>query len=128
MNQYVTSQPGVGMRQLTKPKTVKMVGNQPLKVDPSEIGKIYNRTANEILNMQELPSVRMDQNLFTNESGYRGVLPREPTPFSYIYVRPELDIMSGYQAPTPNARGYKTGPLTDFPVLKQLPYNYGTYQ
>ena len=126
---FTTKNAGTGKNMNVKSQTPSMLSNQPQRGDPSEIGKIYNRSPEELLNLQELPYVKMDQNLFSNESGYRGVLPREPTPFSYSYIRPPKDdIMSGYQPPAPNAYGLKPGPLMEVPILKKLPPNFGTYQ
>ena len=130
MSQYVTSQANVGKNRNVKPKTPQLLSQQPVRFDPSGIGKIYNRTGEQILNLQNVLTDRpkMDQNLFSNISGYRGVLPQQPTPYTYQYSRPELDIMGGYQCPAPNARGFKAGSLTDFPILRQLPYNQSTYE
>ena len=126
---FTTKGAGTGKNMNVKSQTPSMLSNQPQRVDPSEIGKIYNRSPEELLNLQELPYVKMDQNLFSNLSGYRGVLPREPTPFSYSYIRPPKDdIMAGYQPPAPNAYGLKPGPLMEVPILKKLPPNFGTYQ
>ena len=50
------------------------------------------------------------------------------TNFDYLYVRPEKDdIMAGFQAPAPNARGHKVSALVEVPILKQLPPNNGSY-
>tara|TARA_R110001599_G_scaffold310279_1_gene517376 strand:+ start:1192 stop:1578 length:387 start_codon:yes stop_codon:yes gene_type:complete len=126
---FVTKASSTGTNMNVKSQTPALLKDQPQRVDPSEIGKIYNRSPEELLNLQELPYVKIDQNLFSNQSGYRGVLPREPTPFSYVYIRPPKDdIMAGYQAPAPNARAQKPGPLMDVPILKKLAPDYGSYQ
>ena len=125
---YTTKGKFTGTNKNVKAETPALLGTEPKRVDPSEIGKIYNRSGETLVNYQSLPDVKMDYNLFSNVSGRRGVLPREPTPFSYIYVRPEKDdIMAGYQPPTPNAYGQKPSALMDVPILKKLPPNFGTY-
>ena len=73
---FTTKGAGTGKNMNVKSQTPSMLSNQPQRVDPSEIGKIYNRSPEELLNLQELPYVKIDQNLFSNESGYRGVLPK----------------------------------------------------
>ena len=126
---YVTKSASTGKNKNVAAKTPPLVNMQPARVDPSEIGKLYNRSPEELLNLQKLTEDKIDQNLFSNASGYRGVLPREPTPFSYVYVRPPKDDeMSGYQAPAPNAMGQKPSALVEVPILKKLPYNVGSYQ
>ncbi len=125
---YTTKGKFTGKNKNVKAQTPSLLDAQPTRVYPSEIGKIYNRSGETLLNLQSLPDVKMEYNLFSNVSGYRGVLPREPTPFSYVYVRPDKDdIMSGYQAPNPNAMGQKPSALVDVPILKRLPPNFGTY-
>ena len=129
MNTYSTKGKNTGLSKRVSAKTPSTLKSLPDRTDPSLIGKIYQRDASSILNLQALPDIKMDSNLFTNESGRRGVLPQAPTPFDYLYVRPEKDdIMAGYQAPMPNARGYKVSALVEVPILKQLPPNYGMYQ
>ena len=125
---YTTKGKFTGTNKNVKAETPALLGTEPKRVDPSEIGKIYNRSGETLVNYQSLPDVKMDYNLFSNVSGRRGVLPREPTPFSYVYVRPEKDdIMAGYQPPAPNAMGQKPSALMDVPILKKLPPNFGTY-
>lgn len=126
---YITKTAGTGKNKNVKAETPALLDAQPKRVNPSEIGKIYNRSGETLLNLQSLPDVKMDYNLFTNESGRRGVLPREPTPFSYAYVRPPKDdIMAGFQPPAPNAMGQKPSALMEVPILKKLPPNNGMYQ
>ena len=117
-----------GKSRIISAPTPALLSNQPVRVDSSEIGKLYLRSADELLNLQPLPFSRIDQALFSNESGYRGVLPRAPTPFSYTYVRPPKDNeMAGFQPPAFNAREQRPGSLTDVPILRQLPPSFGSY-
>lgn len=125
---YTTKGEFTGKNKNVKADTPALISKQPKLVDPSEVGKIYNRSGETLFNLQSLPNVKMDYNLFSNESGRRGVLPREPTPYSYVYIRPEKDdVMAGLQAPAPNARGHKPSAVMDVPILKQLPPNFGSY-
>ena len=129
MNTYSTKAKNTGLNKKVSAKTPSTLKSMPDRTDPSLIGKIYQRDASSILNLQELPDIKMDANLFTNESGRRGILPRQPTNFDYLYVRPERDdIMAGIQAPAPNARGHKISALVETPIVRQLPPNNGSYQ
>jgi hypothetical protein len=128
MNTYSTKAKNTGLNKKVSAKTPSTLKSMPDRTDPSLIGKIYQRDASSILNLQELPDIKMDANLFTNESGRRGILPRAPTNFDYLYVRPEKDdIMAGIQAPSPTARGHKVSALTETPIVRQLPPNNGSY-
>ena len=117
-----------GKSRVVSATTPALLSEQPSRVDPSEIGKLYLRSADDLLNLQPLPFSRIDQALFSNESGYRGVLPRAPTPFSYTYVRPPKDNeMAGFQPPHFNAREQRAGPLMDVPIIQKLPPSFGSY-
>jgi len=129
MNTYSTKGKNTGLSKRVASKTPSTLKSLPDRTDPSLIGKIYQRDASSILNLQALPDIKMDSNLFTNESGRRGILPRQPTNFDYLYVRPEKDdIMAGLQACPANARGNKVSALVEVPILRTLPPNDGSYQ
>ena len=85
----------------------------------STLGKLY---------YQGIDTHPLDANIMTNLGAVRGVHLCQPA-YNTIRVlrRPPVKSTNSYQVPTGFARDQRTGAMTQFPVLKELPTARGNY-
>ena len=85
----------------------------------STLGKLY---------YQGIDTHPLDANIMTNLGAVRGVHLCEPA-YNTIRVlrRPPVKATNAWQVPTGFARDQRTGSMTQFPVLKELPTPRGNY-
>tara|TARA_B110000037_G_C16870935_1_gene404017 strand:+ start:105 stop:440 length:336 start_codon:yes stop_codon:yes gene_type:complete len=106
-----------------KRKTLELVA--PKNATSSDVGAVFNTAPDYATTTYERETINPD---LMGNTVARGVLPRKPEVFSTIVTRAQKDDdMAGFQAPLPNARGFRAGPLTAVPIYDKLPRNYGTY-
>jgi len=119
----------IGLRSVERgPNITKTLPLQNVGQTGGFTNRLYNKSTLGKLYYQGIDTHPLDLNVMTNLGAVRGVMPCQPA-YNTIRVlrRPPVKATNAWQVPTGFARDQRTGAMTQFPVLKELPTPRGNF-